>query len=245
MGQQTIRTLKDKFAEGKTPTGGDFGDVFDSYLHKSTKINQLQVLGLNEDFATKRDLQNISIGMIYKVPVSYIGDLLITYPDAEKGWACIVENEKDENGNSYIYQFDGNQWNNTGLTLFPDSIGYLLEIISTSDSNNLLTILDHIGNVLFRVDSEGKMHVRLADDTVNYEALSVEVRNVLNGLQLVVSTSDNEKYISVLLDAENRIIEGVQKDGVRYIEKLKVGQFVDTELNTPDTGSISKRKKHR
>lgn len=119
----------------------------------------------------------------------------------------------------------------------------IIDAVSTTESNNLLAFLDKIGNVLFRVDPEGKMHVRLADYTVNYEALSVEVRNILNGLQAVVSTSDNEKYISVLLDAENRIIEGVQKDGVRYVEKLKVGQFVETELNTPDTGSISNQEK--
>lgn len=47
MGQQTIPVLKEKFADGKTPTGGDFGDVFDSYLHKGNKINPSQILGFN------------------------------------------------------------------------------------------------------------------------------------------------------------------------------------------------------
>lgn len=127
MGQQTIPVLKDKFADGKTPTGGDFGDVFDSYLHKSTKINPSQVLGLNDAFAEKadkKDLENVAAGLIYKKEVPTSATLYTTYPDAKTGWAAKVT------ATGTIWQCevqtDGSKvWSDTGLTTFPDNVATL------------------------------------------------------------------------------------------------------------------------
>lgn len=141
MGQQTIPALKNKFADGKTPTGSDFGDVFDSYLHKSTRINQSQVLGLNDELnskATKKDLETIAAGLIYRPKVPTVADLVTIYPNAEKGWAAKVT------ADGYIYQYDGATWNNTGLKAFPDDVATLEDIEGKANQSDLMQLETNI-----------------------------------------------------------------------------------------------------
>jgi hypothetical protein len=119
MAQKDIPILKEKFADGKTPNGSDFGDVFDSYYHKSTKLPQTQILGLNNTLDSKADksaLENVAAGLIYKPAVANVAALTTTYPNAVSGWGAKVT------ADGYIYQYDGSVWNNTGLKAFPDDV---------------------------------------------------------------------------------------------------------------------------
>lgn len=101
------------FKEGLFPTEDQFRQTWLSYWHKSEKIPQSQVFGL------QNSLDTLSTGMIYKEPVQNLADLTTTYPNPVKGWSVQVINEKNADGNSLIYQWDGNQWNNTGMVGFP------------------------------------------------------------------------------------------------------------------------------
>lgn len=119
MAIKDIKNLKEKFSDGIEPHGSDFGDIFDSFFHKSTKLPRTQILGLNKTLdskADKKELDNIAAGMIYKPPVPTVAALTTTYPVAKKCWAVKVT------ADGFIYQFDGEIWNNTGLTAFPEDV---------------------------------------------------------------------------------------------------------------------------
>ena len=82
MAQPTsIDILKELFEDGKTPNGEDFGRVFDSYVHRSTRLPQEQVLGLNDalrDRPTReevhQEIQSTEFGMIEGVVRDALGD---------------------------------------------------------------------------------------------------------------------------------------------------------------------------
>ena len=61
-------------------------------------------------------VSNLLIGLIFRPPVATVAALTTTYPNAQKGWASLV------NATETIYQFDGTSWNNTGLHDFPQSV---------------------------------------------------------------------------------------------------------------------------
>lgn len=111
MGQQTIPVLKDKFADGKTPTGSDFDDIFDSYLHKSTKISQSQVLGLNDDFATKDELNNATTK--FKGYHTNLVKLQAEYPQADNKKDFFAWVGTPYPGTVYKVYTDGGAWTDT------------------------------------------------------------------------------------------------------------------------------------
>ncbi|MBK5719802.1 hypothetical protein JGH11_02825 [Dysgonomonas sp. Marseille-P4677] len=115
MGQQTIPVLKEKFADGKTPPGSDFADLIDSYIHKSTKINQAQVLGLNEslnDKATKEDLKNATTN--FKGYHTDLAALLLAYPQAQNKKDFFAWVGSPYPGTVYKVFADGGAWTDTG-----------------------------------------------------------------------------------------------------------------------------------
>lgn len=119
MAQTNIPVLKQKFADGKTPNGNDFSDVFDSYIHKSEKIPQTQIFGLQET------IESATQGLIWKDKVTNVSDLATTYPNAQKGWAAMVTSV------GYIYSYNGTEWVNTGLTAFP------ADVVTQEDTDQL------------------------------------------------------------------------------------------------------------
>jgi hypothetical protein len=106
----TLPQIFEWFRTGKNPTEPEFKDTFQSFWHKSEKIPQTQVFGL------ENSLNNISVGMIYKPPVADVADLTTTYPAPVKGWSVKVQST------GYIYQYDGTDWNDTGLTAYPGNV---------------------------------------------------------------------------------------------------------------------------
>jgi len=76
-----------------------------------------------ENKADLSDLDNIVGGMINKGSVNDVSELA-NIANPERGWSYIVVNQKDANGNSYIYQYDGVKWNNTGLISYPSDLAY-------------------------------------------------------------------------------------------------------------------------
>lgn len=121
MAQQTIPVLKDKFSDGKTPSGLDFGDIFDSFDHKSTKLAQSRILGLPKDLAdkaSKTDLANVVSGLNPMGNALNLQDLA-TKPKRNND-AYFVLDQLDENGDPYIYRYDTGlgQWINTKQVVF-------------------------------------------------------------------------------------------------------------------------------
>lgn len=127
MAQKPIPDLKGAFRNNKTPDENDFSDVFDSYFHKSTKLAQSQIFGLNDAFAEKadkKDLENVAASLIYKKEVPTEAALYSTYPDAKTFWAAKVT------ATGTIWQCevqpDGTKvWSDTSLTAFPDNVATL------------------------------------------------------------------------------------------------------------------------
>ncbi|MDR1455604.1 MAG: hypothetical protein LBJ01_08135 [Tannerella sp.] len=106
----TLPQIFEWFRAGKNPTESQFRDTWQSFWHKSEKIPQTQVFGL------ENSLNNVSVGMIYRPPVAGVADLATTYPAPVKGWSVKVQST------GYIYQYDGADWNDTGLTAYPGNV---------------------------------------------------------------------------------------------------------------------------
>lgn len=121
---KTQKEIISYFETGKNPTFQQFKDAWTSHWHKSEKLPITQVFGLNDalnDKASKSDLENIGVSLIYKPEVPISADLYITYPDAKTGWAAKVT------ATGTIWQCevqdDGStQWTDTGLTAFPSDV---------------------------------------------------------------------------------------------------------------------------
>ncbi|MDR2956250.1 MAG: hypothetical protein LBV43_14340 [Prevotella sp.] len=125
MAQKTIPQLKGQFANNKFVDQEDFGDVFDSYIHKSTKVPQTQILGLNDELnkleqekASKEDLQNVTAGL---VPMGNALDMadLNTKPKRNND-SYFVLDQLDENGDPYIFRYDAElaDWINTKQVVY-------------------------------------------------------------------------------------------------------------------------------
>lgn len=98
------------FQTGLFPTADQFRQTWLSYWHKSEKIPQSQIFGLQET------IEAATRGLIYQNPVTNVADLYTTYPNAKVGWAAMVTSE------GYIYSYNGTAWANTGLKEFPEDV---------------------------------------------------------------------------------------------------------------------------
>lgn len=103
------------FKTGLYPNEDQFRQTWLSYWHKSEKIPQSQIFGLQET------IESATQGLIYRPPVATSADLYTTYPDAKTGWAAIVE------ATGTIWQCevqsDGTKvWTDTGLREFPANV---------------------------------------------------------------------------------------------------------------------------
>lgn len=119
------------FQTGLFPTADQFRQTWLSYWHKSEKIPQSQIFGLQET------IEAATRGLIYQNPVTNVADLYTTYPNAKVGWAAMVTSE------GYIYSYNGTDWANTGLKEFPDDVVTKDELASLErDSNGRFSVLD-------------------------------------------------------------------------------------------------------
>lgn len=201
MGQQTIPVLKDKFADGKTPTGGDFGDVFDSYLHRSTKISQAQVLGLQQSFDEKvntSDLKNISVGIKrYKPDVQTQADL--PKINNEIGDGRKVLDDLNTDGLPFIWLWDGVIWTRTVFTAFPSDIvtskeikqldsdlsGDYFKFIGTIDKNGIISITHPTRLITDFIDIRKAIQIKVqgtSDANTNVLSFYDEQKNFILGI---------------------------------------------------------------
>lgn len=188
----SLKDIISWFKEGLYPTEGQFQETWKSFWHKSEKIPQTQVFGL------ENALNNVSIGMIYKPPVKNVSDLATTYPNAKPGWSVKVES------NGYIYQYDGTQWNDTGLTAFPGNVATkedleasnLIDwILSESYSINNTLTYDYDGNV------KSPINVTYPDDSTGVITFTRDSEGLISKLE----ATKGSKKLTVTL---TRNIEG-------------------------------------
>lgn len=97
-------------------------NVLQSYTDR--RINGVSDV-FKEVYAKKEDLESIAVGMIFKPAVASVSSLESTYPNAEKGWAAKVL------ADDFIYQYDGQEWNNTGLSVFPNDVVTINQLSET------------------------------------------------------------------------------------------------------------------
>jgi hypothetical protein len=106
----SLQQILSWFKTGLFPNEDQFRQTWLSYWHKSEKIPQSQVFGLQET------IESATRGLIYQNPVPTKSALATTYPNAKVGWAAMVLDE------GYIYSYNGASWANTGLTAFPNDV---------------------------------------------------------------------------------------------------------------------------
>jgi hypothetical protein len=98
------------FKEGLFPNEDQFRQTWLSYWHKSEKIPQTQIFGLQEI------IESTTQGLIYQDPVNTIAELSTAYTSPQLRWASLVKSE------GYIYSWNGIKWANTGLKVFPEDV---------------------------------------------------------------------------------------------------------------------------
>ena len=118
------------FKTGLFPNEDQFRQTWQSFWHKSERIPQTQIFGLQET------LESATRGLIYQNPVDAVSDLATTYPNAQVGWAAMVRNA------GYIYSFNGTAWANTGLTAFPANVATQDELAQLGLNLEQITTLD-------------------------------------------------------------------------------------------------------
>jgi len=117
-----LSDIKKIFVPKSMPTADQFWDTFTSFWHKSEKLPQTQVMGLNEalnDKASKTDLKNIGDGFRPMGSVDTEAQLrAIVAPNDNDSY--FVKETKDENGDPYIWRFDANltDWVNTEQVVY-------------------------------------------------------------------------------------------------------------------------------
>ena len=115
MATQPIPVLKETFSDNKEPNGNDFGNLIDSFEHKSIPIEQNRIRGLNQTLAekaSKEDLKNVTTN--FKGYHTALTALQTAYPQPQ--------NEKDffawvgspYPGTVYKVFADGGAWTDTG-----------------------------------------------------------------------------------------------------------------------------------
>lgn len=208
------------FQTGLFPTADQFRQTWLSYWHKSEKIPQSQVFGLQDS------LDTLSTGMIYKEPVQNLSDLATTYPNPQKGWSVQVINEKNADGNSLIYQWDGTQWNNTGMVGFPadtvkkaeldevkDEIAQLGRDVSDDTTKIQLQLTDNIQDINFTTSGTlvygdiygidystiGKIYSLKA--TINTTGAFVRIYKVVNNVYTLVANLYNGNSVNITVEA--------------------------------------------
>ena len=106
----SLQQILSWFKTGFSPSESQFRETFLSFWHKSEKIPQTQIFGLQET------IESATRGLIYQNPVVNITDLQTAYPNAKIGWAAMVTSA------GFIYSFNGTAWANTGLNKFPNDV---------------------------------------------------------------------------------------------------------------------------
>ncbi len=192
MAQKTINELREAFANNKEPDGEDFGNIFDSFQHKSTKIEQSQVLGLNNNlnklendkadktqieviekqlptFASKEELKSVVEGLRPMGSVDTEAELhAIESPNDNDSY--YVKETTDTNGDPYIWRFDKNigengDWVNTKQVVYQDVAKQsdIKELGLQPKAGDVFGISDVLGNNAFIIDKYG--YIRLNQDT--------------------------------------------------------------------------------
>lgn len=118
MATQPIPVLKETFSDNKEPNGQDFGNLIDSFDHKSIPLPQARILGLQQSFDEKANKDDVTLSLLYLPSVETHAKLYTEYPTPKNGEASLVLDE------GYIYQFrtDINDWVKTPFKSFPDDI---------------------------------------------------------------------------------------------------------------------------
>lgn len=127
------------FSIGKTPTAEQFKQSWSSFRHKSEKIEQTAILGLNDALENKANKEDVAVSLLYLPDVPTKDALYTTYPNPMHGEASLVLDE------GYIYQFrsdigEHGDWVKTPFKKFPENVlskedVYILNLLNPDLSN--------------------------------------------------------------------------------------------------------------
>ncbi|GAB6009547.1 SGNH/GDSL hydrolase family protein [Dysgonomonas reticulitermitis] len=111
----SLKQLFEWFTTGKFPTEAQFAEQFKSFWHKSERINQSAVLGLNEaldDKASKEDLEKVTTK--FKGYYSTLAELQTAYPQTENIKDFFAWVGSPYPGTVWKVFADGGAWTDTG-----------------------------------------------------------------------------------------------------------------------------------
>lgn len=124
-----------------------------------------------------------------------------------------------------------------------EEIGRLSSILGIKADDDIFKLVDSESNILVRIDYQGRFHANIADNLVSYDSLNSGLKELLVFLTSSVSTMQSD-YLHMLTDNENNILEYTRQDGVKVIPKLKVVEFIETEVGKGQNSVGDGKKLH-
>lgn len=160
---KSLKEILGWFEKNKYPTQQQFKEAWTSFWHKSEKMPQNQVMGLEQslrDKASKYDLERAMLGLQFKQSVSTFPELILKYPNAKLGWLVKVVSE-----NIYYQYSSENTWEKTDLSFNDIESNYSLTwatapLIYTLKNNTIEVVIRSKVNVF---DNFGRQVVILGE----------------------------------------------------------------------------------
>lgn len=207
----SLKQLFEWFTTGKFPTEAQFAEQFKSFWHKSERIPQEQVFGLNnalDDKASKDDLANATTK--FKGYHSSIEKLLAEYPQAknEKDFFAWVGSPYP--GTVYKVYVDGGAWTDTGEVPTQQEID-LAEYAKKTDLETKADETNNDGTVV-RESTATNKGTYFADESGNIGFL----------------IDENNKFKAKTDFAESSIVANGAKDTYFADEAGNIAFYVDT-----------------
>ena len=239
----SLQQILSWFKTGLFPNEDQFRQTWLSYWHKSEKIPQSQVFGLQET------IESATRGLIYQNPVPTKSALATTYPNAKVGWASMVLDE------GYIYSFNGTTWANTGLKEFPEDVATKADlahierdnpILNISQTNNKYDYTSATARAAVPASerwSGREIRYKTAEKWINEQFIGDDIADWEDSsLWKEANGFDStEQYLYVITDSDKKVVLAIRGDGSVEIPKgipdEVVTRFAEVATQLSDIGN--------
>ena len=236
----SLKQIFEIFKTGKTPTELQFKETFSSFFHKSERLPQTQITGLVNDLAnkaSKKDLTNVVAGLIPMGSVENLAELN-TKPKRNND-SYYVNDQKDENGNPYIYRYDEelNQWINTKQVVFKDvarkeDLAQLGRDMTEKYGDYkgseafVWAVVDSEDKILFAVRKDGRAFIPgLESDSTKVD--KIEGKGLIDGrISESLTFIEDDQYLAAWVDSSDKILFAIQRDGKIFAPGFNFSEYL-------------------
>lgn len=202
------------FKAGLEPTEEQFKQSWTSFWHKSERLPQTQILGLNDslnDKASKDDLASVVSGLIPMGSVENMVELEAKIKRNNDSY--YVNDQLDDNNNPYIFRYDAelDQWVNTKQVVYKDVV-QKADLELKADKDDLVQLEADVADVFVQFSTDYSIwKKRIIAATINVNDVNLfyspaaysKTNNLLSIRIYATTTPSGEDY--QLIDTLNYV----------------------------------------